>query len=68
MEKTLHVKILYDRYGTREFVIFRSGEFAKPIAILTEMYAENFLNEFQKAVEAPDMKVREIIINKKETK
>ena len=56
----LHVKILWDEYGTREFIIFEPGKFSTPVAILTEGYAENFFGDFKKAIEKPPHKVRSI--------
>ena len=60
MDQTLHVRLLWDEYSTREFVIFRTGEFANPLAILTEAYAEQFLAALKEAVEKPPQVVRSI--------
>lgn len=56
----MHVKLLWDKYGTREFVFYRTGEFSKPIMILTEGFAERFFESFKQAIEHPPCRVRTI--------
>lgn len=56
----IHVRLVWDEHGTREFIIFETGKFSTPIMILTEEFAENFLGELQKAIDKSPHKVREI--------
>ena len=48
------VKALKDKHGTKEYVFYEAGKFAKPIMILTEGYAERLLTELIDAMGQPD--------------
>lgn len=58
----VHVKLLLDRFGTKEYVFYKTGEFANPIMILTEGYAAKLLKDLKNAVDTPDYRVAKMLL------